>query len=70
MTISISVSQQIVVGFLIYYYILIGLGSFVALVLVVGAIIFVKRRRRLRALQAQNGIGEAGAPASNDISYF
>jgi hypothetical protein len=49
---------------------LIGLGSFVALVLVVGAIIFVKRRRRLRALQAQNGIGEAGAPASNDISYF
>jgi hypothetical protein len=47
--ISVSVSQRIVVGFLIYYYVLIGLGSFVALFLIVGGAIFIMRRRRMRA---------------------
>lgn len=58
------------VGFLIYYYILIGLGSFVAVVLVVGAVIFVRRRRRLRAMQAQNNNVDLAASVANDISYF
>lgn len=58
------------VGFLIYYYILIGLGSFVAVVLVVGAVIFVRRRRRLRAMQAQNINVDLAASVANDISYF
>lgn len=47
--INISVSQKLVVGFLIYYYILIGLGAFVILFIIVGGTIFMARRRRLRA---------------------
>jgi hypothetical protein len=55
--ISISVSQRIVVGFLIYYYVLIGLGAFVALFLIVGGAIFIMRRRRMRAALVLNPNG-------------
>lgn len=58
-TINISVSQRLVLGFLIYYYILIGLGAFVILFIIVGGTIFMARRRRLRAL------GFAANPNSN-----
>jgi hypothetical protein len=60
--ISISVSQRIIFGFLIYYYILIGLGAFVILFLLVGGAIFIVRRRRLRALAAAHGISRASGP--------
>lgn len=71
-TINISVSQRIVVGFLIYYYILIALGAFIALFLIVGGAIFVMRRRRLRALAAAMMAREASpeVPEVNDITYF
>ena len=64
-TINISVSQRMVVGFLIYYYILIGLGAFVILFIIVGGTIFMARRRRLRALGfAANPNSNPAAPAA------
>jgi hypothetical protein len=60
-TFTISVSQRVVIVFLIYYYILIGLGIFVAVFLIVGGTIFLVRRRRLRAMGALGGI--QGNPA-------
>lgn len=69
-TVSISVSQRIVVGFLIYYYVLIALGAFIALFLIIGASIFVLRRRRLRAMAAVSGRAAPEPAETNDISYF
>ncbi len=71
-SINISVSQDIVTAFLVYYYILIGLGAFIALFLIVGGAIFIFRRRRLRELAARAaaGRGVPEAPEVNDISYF
>lgn len=70
-TIAISVSQNVAVGFLVYYYILIALGCFIALFLIIGGAIFIYRRRRLRAL-ASMAVGRdvAEVPDVNDISYF
>lgn len=70
-TITISVSQDVVVVFLVYYYILIALGGFIALFLIIGGAIFICRRRRLRALAGMAvGRGVAEVPDVNDISYF
>lgn len=69
-TISINVSQKAVVGFLIYYYVLIGLGAFVILFIVVGGAIFVARRRRLRALAGQANANGPEQPEVVDLSYF
>jgi hypothetical protein len=68
--ISISVSQRIVVGFLIYYYVLIALGSFIALFLIIGSAIFIVRRRRLRRMVAMNAQSAPEVPETNDITYF
>lgn len=59
--ITISVSQRIVVGFLIYYYILIALGAFIALFLIVGGAIFALRRRRMRAMAAMVVAGQGAS---------
>ena len=69
-SISINVSQREVVGFLVYYYVLIGLGILVGLFLIIGGSIFIIRRRRLREEVINSVVLRAAVPEVNDISYF
>ena len=64
--IVVSVSQQVIIGIFLYYYILIGIIALVGVVIAVGVAVFIYRQRRRRG---QAGIRTA-EPSYNNIEHF
>jgi len=65
---TISVSQEVIAGIFVYYYILIGMIVVVIVVIVIGVAVFIVRRRR--RLRSQNSSPAIPQPAFNNIEYF
>jgi heme/copper-type cytochrome/quinol oxidase subunit 2 len=60
----------VVSGFLVYYYILIAMIAVVVIVIIIGLGVFMVRRRRRSAYQAQGLSPAVGQPSPNNIEYF
>lgn len=67
--ITISVTQSVIIGFFLYYYVLIAITGIVAIVIAVGIGIFIYRQR-MRRRRGGSGMTAEGNTDYNNIEHF